>query len=46
MRLRRRLGGLILMSVGCGMLIVLFLPGWGFILAAGMVVAGFYILFF
>ena len=46
MRLRRRLGGLILISVGSGMLMVLLIPGWGFILAAGMVVAGFYILFF
>ena len=46
MRLRKRLGGLILMSAGCGMLMVLLLPGWGFVLAAGMVVMGFYILFF
>jgi len=34
------------MSAGCGMLMVLLLPGWGFVLAAGMVVMGFYILFF
>jgi len=46
MLIRRRLGGLILMSMGVGMLLVLLLPGWGFILATGMVVGGFYIMFF
>lgn len=41
-----RIGGLVLMSMGAGMLVVLLIPGWGFLLAAGMVIAGFWLLFF
>jgi hypothetical protein len=46
MWLRRRLGGLMLVSAGGGMLLVLLIPGWGFVLAGGMVIVGLYILFF
>ncbi len=37
--------GLILLSMGTGMLIVLLIPGWGFLFAALLVVVGFWMFF-
>lgn len=41
----RKTMALIMLSMGVGMLIVLIVPWWGFILAASMVVCGFWNLF-
>ena len=41
----RRMLGIILMSMGAGMLLVLVIPGWGFILATLMVALGYWIMF-
>ncbi|MDR1687398.1 MAG: hypothetical protein LBS21_02145 [Clostridiales bacterium] len=40
-----RVLGLIMFSAGLGMLLVLFLPGWGFAVAAFMALMGFNLLF-
>ena len=40
----RKVTGLIIMSMGIGMLIVALIPGWGFLLAALLVVVGFWML--
>jgi hypothetical protein len=41
----RRLSGVVSMSMGFGMLLVLLLPAWGFLLAALLLVTGFWRLF-
>jgi hypothetical protein len=41
----RRMLGVILMSMGVGMLLVLIVPGWGFILATLLIVLGYWIMF-
>ncbi len=38
--MQKKLLGVVLSSMGMGMLIVIFLPWWGFLAAAIMVVAG------
>ncbi len=45
MFLMRRICGIVLISMGTGMLIVLVVPGWGFIFAAVMVIVGYWALF-
>ncbi len=42
----KRVFGIVLLSMGTGMLIVLIIPGWAFVAAAIMVVVGLYSLFF
>ncbi len=42
----KRVMGLICLSMGIGMLTVIFLPWWGFIAAALLAVYGFWTLFF
>jgi hypothetical protein len=41
----RKMLGLMLMSMGAGMLLVLFIPGWGFILATLLMALGYWIAF-
>ena len=41
----RKVTGLILLSMGTGMLIVTVLSGWGFLLAALCVIIGFWMFF-
>lgn len=41
MSVKKRVMGLTLFSVGLGMLLVVIVPGWGWILAVGMVVLGY-----
>lgn len=42
---RKKILGLILFCLGAGMLFVLVIPGWGFILALLLVIVGFFNLF-
>lgn len=44
MLLRRKTLGLILVSVGGGMLVMVFLPGWGCLLALTFLILGVFIL--
>lgn len=37
--------GLVLFSMGLGMFLVLFVPAWGYFLAAIMIIVGFWILY-
>lgn len=37
---REKVIGLVLTSTGCGMLVVMFIPWWGFLLAGAMVAVG------
>ena len=41
----KKVVGLILFSIGIGTFIVLILPNWGYILAALLIVVGFWILY-
>ena len=43
---RQKITGLITLSIGVGMLLALLLPIWVFILAASLIMFGFYNLFF
>jgi len=43
--MHKKVIGLVLVSMGMGMLIVIFLPWWGFVAAAIMVIAGGLLLF-
>ncbi len=45
MYIMKRIFGIVFMSMGCGMLVVLIIPGWGFLLAALLVVIGFWMLY-
>ena len=45
MRHLRALIGIVCVSMGFGMLLVLFIPGWGFIAAAILVIVGFWNLY-
>jgi len=42
---KRKVIALVCLSMGSGMLLVLILPGWGFLLAGVMVIYGFWELF-
>ena len=42
---RKRALGLMLLSMGLGMLMVIMLPSWGFLLAVFLLVIGFWTLF-
>jgi hypothetical protein len=44
MRHHKRVLGLALFSMGTGVLLVLLIPGWGFVLAALLVLIGFWYL--
>ena len=44
MLLKRKTLGLIMISGGSGMLVMFFLPGWGFFLAVIFLVVGIYLL--
>ncbi len=46
MRGFKRVSGLMLMSMGVGMFIVLLFPVWGYFIAAIAVVVGFWVFFF
>ena len=41
----KKVGGLIICSMGTGMLLVILVPGWGFLLAAFLVTAGVWCIF-
>ena len=41
----KKIAGLVMLSMGIGMLSVILLPGWGFLFAAFLVVFGFWNLF-
>ncbi|MCL2703208.1 MAG: hypothetical protein FWE91_06340 [Defluviitaleaceae bacterium] len=41
----RVLAGIVCISMGFGMLVVLFIPGWGFFAAAFLVIIGFWNLY-
>jgi len=41
----RKILGLVMLSMGMGMLAILLLPGWGLIFAAFLVIMGFWNLF-
>jgi len=41
----KKIAGLVMLSMGTGMLMVILLPGWGLIFAAFLVIFGFYNLF-
>ena len=43
---RRKLTGVIALSVGVGMLLAIFLPAWMVVIAAALVIFGFWNLFF
>ena len=45
MSVKKKIIGLILFSMGLGMFLVLFIPGWGYILAAIMIIVGLWILY-
>lgn len=42
----RRLSGIVCMSMGLGMILVLLIPGWGYLAAAFLAIIGFWNLFF
>ncbi len=45
MHLGKKISGLALLSVGVGMLVVIFIPKGVVVVAVGMVIVGFYFLF-
>jgi len=42
---KKRLKGLVLFFVGVGMVIQFMMPGWGFLIAAALIIAGFWCVF-
>ena len=45
MLIRKRVFGLIMLSMGAGMFIVILIPCWGFLIAGLLMVLGFWTLF-
>jgi hypothetical protein len=45
MPIKKKIIGLILFSMGLGMFLVLFVKGWGYVLAAIMIIVGLWILY-
>ena len=41
----KKVSGLVLFSMGIGMILVILVPAWSFLVAALLVVAGFWLLF-